>query len=162
MNDLQIVMPPDEPVIAFERLVDAEPDLVFRLFTEPEHLCRWWGPRHLELVECEIDLRVGGSYRFVQQAPDGQRFGFHGTYLSIDRPHRFVKTFVYEGRPDNEAVDTFTFDPAPGGTLVRCRTVHASIEARNAHAASGAASGLNDSYQRLAQLVTHLQEGTPP
>ena len=111
MDELQIEMPSNEPVITFRRRVAAHPDLVFRLFTEAQHLRRWWGPRRLELVECEIDLYIGGGYRLVQQAPDGQRFSFHGTYLAIERPHRLVQTFVYEGRPNNEVVETFSFAP---------------------------------------------------
>ena len=128
MDELQIEMPSNEPVITFRRRVAAHPDLVFRLFTEAQHLRRWWGPRRLELVECEIDLYIGGGYRLVQQAPDGQRFSFHGTYLAIERPHRLVQTFVYEGRPNNEVVETFSFSPVEGGTLVQCRAVHTSVE----------------------------------
>lgn len=157
MSNLHIEMPPDEPVIAFRRLVKAPPGLVFRLYTEPEHLRRWWGPRHFELVTCDIDLRVGGRYRFIQRAPDGQEFGFHGTYIEIEPPHRLVKTFVYEGRPDNEAIDTFTFEPAGENTFVHCRTVHSSLAARDAHARSGASAGLADSYQRQAKHLETLQ-----
>jgi uncharacterized protein YndB with AHSA1/START domain len=160
MGDFEIEVPSDEPVIEFRRHVAAHPDLVFRLFTEPEHLRRWWGPRRLELVVCEVDLRVGGRYRFVQQAPDGQRFSFHGTYLEIERPRRLVKTFVYAGRPDNEAVDTFTFAPVDDGTLVQCRTVHVSIEARDAHAASGAEVGLRESLSSLQALIANISKGT--
>ena len=162
MDELQIEMPTNEPVIAFRRRVAAHPDLVFRLFTEAQHLRRWWGPRRLGLVECEIDLYIGGGYRLVQQAPDGQRFSFHGTYLAIVRPHRLVQTFVYEGRPNNEVVETFSFAPIDGGTLVQCRSVHTSVEDRDAHAASGASAGLTESYQRQEQLVTHLQNGVLP
>ena len=135
---------------------------MFRLFTEAQHLRRWWGPRRLELVECEIDLYIGGGYRLVQQAPDGQRFSFHGTYLAIERPHRLVQTFVYEGRPNNEVVETFSFSPIEGATLVQCRAVHTSVEDRDVHAASGASAGLTESYQRQEQLVTHLQNGVLP
>ncbi len=162
MDELQIEMPSNEPVIAFRRRVAAHSDLVFRLFTEAQHLRRWWGPRRLELVECEIDLYIGGGYRLVQQAPDGQRFCFHGTYLAIERPHRLVQTFVYEGRPNNEVVETFSFAPIEGGTLVQCRSVHTSIEARDAHASSGASAGLTESYRRQEQLIVHLQNGVLP
>lgn len=159
MSDLHIEMPPDEPVIAFRRLVKAPPDLAFRLYTEPEHLRHWWGPRRLILTTCDIDLRVGGRYRLVQRAPDGTEFGFHGTYLAVERPHRLVKTFVYEGRPDNEAIDTFTFEPVGDNTLVRCRTVHSSIAARDAHAQAGASPGLTASYRRQAEHLATLQKG---
>ena len=162
MDELQIEMPSNEPVITFRRRVAAHPDLVFRLFTKAQHLRRWWGPRRLELVECEIDLYIGGGYRLVQQAPDGQRFSFHGTYLAIERPHRLVQTFVYEGRPNNEVVETFSFAPVEGGTLVECRAVHTSVEDRDAHAASGASAGLTESYQRQERLITHLQNGVLP
>lgn len=159
MSELEIEIPPDEPVIAFRRVVEAPRDLVFRMYTEPEHLRHWWGPRHLDLVVCEIDLRVGGNYRFVQRAPDGQEFAFHGEYRVIERPSRLVKSFVYEGAPDNEAVDTFTFEPAGEATLISCRTVHSSIAARDAHVASGAPAGLTASYQRLGELLASLQRG---
>jgi uncharacterized protein YndB with AHSA1/START domain len=159
VSELHIEMPPDEPVIAFQRLVNAPPEFVFRLYTESEHLRRWWGPRHLILTTCDIDLRVGGHYRMVQRAPDGQEFAFHGTYLEIERPYRLIKSFVYEGRPDNEAIDTFTFEPVGQRTVVRCRTVHPSMAARDAHAQSGASAGLTASYQRLEEHVAMLQRG---
>jgi uncharacterized protein YndB with AHSA1/START domain len=161
VSELEIEIPRDEPVVIFRRVVKAPPELVFRVYTEPEHLRRWWGPRHLVLVVCEIDLRVGGRYRLVHRAPDGQEFGFHGEYRLIERPHRLVKSFVYEGTPDNEAVDTFTFEPVDEGTLVGCRTVHSSIAARDAHVASGMEDGLTAGYQRLDQLTASLQRQVP-
>jgi uncharacterized protein YndB with AHSA1/START domain len=161
MSELEIEIPQDEPVVIFRRVIKAPPELVFRMYTEPEHLRRWFGPRHLELVVCEIDLRVGGRYRLVHRAPDGQEFAFHGEYRMIEPPHRLVKSFVYEGTPDNEAVDTFTFAPVAGGTLIACRTVHSSIAARDAHVAYGMEDGLTDSYQRLAELTASQQRGSP-
>jgi uncharacterized protein YndB with AHSA1/START domain len=159
MNELEIEVPRDEPVVIFRRLIKAPPALVFRMYTEPEHLRRWWGPRHLDLVVCEIDLRVGGRYRFVHRAPDGQEFGFSGEYRVIEPPHRLVKSFVYEGAPENEAVDTFVFEAVDEGTLIACRTVHQSIAARDAHLAYGMEDGLTASYQRLADLAASLQRG---
>jgi uncharacterized protein YndB with AHSA1/START domain len=161
MSELEIEIPPNEPVVIFRRQIKAPPQLVFRMYTEPEHLRRWWGPRHLELVVCEIDLRVGGRYRFVHRAPSGQEFAFYGEYRVIEPPHRLVQSFVYEGTPDNEAVDTFTFDPVAGGTLIACRTVHSSIAARDAHVAYGMEEGLIESYRRLADLTASLQKGIP-
>lgn len=72
-----------------------------------------------------------------------------------------MKSFVYEGRPDNEAIDTFTFEDVGHDTLVRCRTVHSSVAARDAHAESGASRGLAESYQRQEELLAALQKGTP-
>lgn len=161
MSELEIEIPRDEPVVIFRRLVKAPPELVFRMYTEPAHLRRWFGPPHLVLVVCEIDLRVGGRYRFVHRAPDGQEFGFRGEYRLIERPHRLVKSFVYEGTPENEAVDTYSFQSVDAGTLVSCRTVHSSIAARDAHVASGMEDGLTASYRRLDQLTASLQRQVP-
>ena len=75
-----------EPVITYRRFVPAPPELVFEAWTKPEHLTQWLGPAYLELSVCEIDLRVGGAYRFVHRAPDGTEHGFHGEYLEVVRP----------------------------------------------------------------------------
>jgi uncharacterized protein YndB with AHSA1/START domain len=159
VSELEIEIPPNEPVVAYRRVVKAPPELVFKMYTEPEHLRHWWGPRHLDLVACEIDLRVGGKYRLVERSPDGQEFAFHGEYRVIERPHQLVQSFVYEGTPENEAVDTFTFEPVDDGTLISCRTVHSSIAARDAHVASGSAAGLTASYQRLDEWTASLEKG---
>jgi uncharacterized protein YndB with AHSA1/START domain len=154
---LEIETPADEPVITFRRFVKAPPKLVFQAYTEPELLKQWWGPRYLELTVCEIDLRVGGSYRFVHRAPDGQEFGFHGEYREIDAPHRLVNTFVFEGVPDHEALDTVVFEEVDGGTMVVGRSVHDSIDARNMQVASGMEQGMIETYDRLDALVGSQQ-----
>ena len=151
---LEIETPADEPVIAFRRFVKAPPKLVFQAYTDPELLKLWWGPRYLELAVCEIDLRVGGSYRFVHRAPDGQEFGFHGEYREIDAPHKLVNTFVFEGAPEHEALDISVFEEVDGGTMVIGRSVHDSIEARDMHIASGMEQGMIETYDRLDELVT--------
>lgn len=161
MSELEIEIPHDEPVVIVRRLIKAPPDLVFRMYTEPEHLRRWFGPRHLDLVVCDIDLRVGGRYRLVHRAPDGQEFGFSGEYRVIEPPHRLVKSFVYEGTPDNVAVDTYTFEQVDEGTLIVGRTVHTSIAARDAHVSYGMEDGLTAAHQRLDDLAASLQRGIP-
>jgi uncharacterized protein YndB with AHSA1/START domain len=157
---LEIEIPPDQPVITFRRLVKATPELVFRMYTEPEHLRHWWGPRHLDVVVCEVDLRVGGTYRFVHRAPDGQEFSFRGEYHVIEAPRRLVKSFVYDGAPEDEAIDTFTFETVDEGTLITCTTVHSSIAARDAHVASGMEPGLTASYLRLDEWSASVWKGS--
>ncbi len=155
-STLELDIPAGQPTIGFRRFVKAPPELVFDVMTDPQHVPHWWGPRGLELVVCEMDLRVGGRWRFVSQAPDGQQFGFHGEYREIDRPHRVVQTFVFEGAPDHEAVDTLTFQPAEGGTLLVGEMVHDSVESRDAHVASGMAAGMEETYLRLDELLASL------
>jgi len=142
---LQITVPVDAPVIEFQRVVAASPTLVFELWTNPEHLRNWWGPKDYEMVSIDIDLRVGGTYRYVHRAPDGLEYAFHGTYRELDLPGRLVYTTVYEGAPDSEAVDSLTFDEVGGGTLIRCRSEHSSLAAREMYVAEGMERGLTES-----------------
>ncbi len=107
---LEVIAPANEPVIITHRFIKASPELLFKMWTTPEHLKNWMGPREMEMISCEIDLRVGGSYRYVHRTPDGQEFGFHGKYLEIEAPHRMVCTFVFELFPQAEAVDTLTLE----------------------------------------------------
>ncbi len=153
-TDLDLTIPVDEPVMEMRRFVKAPPALVFEAFTTAEGLRHWWGPRHLELVVCEIDLRVGGSYRFVQRAPDGREFAFHGGYREVDPPQRLVMTFAFEGFPDGEAVDTVTFAPVDGGTMIGSRTLHPTLETRDAHIANGMEGGMIESYERLDEWLS--------
>jgi len=97
---LEVIVAPDKPTIVTRRTVDAPRALVFDAWTKPEYIKRWLGPRNMEMVVCDVDLRVGGGYRFVHRTPDGQEFGFHGTYREISRPDRLVSTYVFELFPD--------------------------------------------------------------
>jgi uncharacterized protein YndB with AHSA1/START domain len=156
---LEVTALPGERSMEFRRFVKAPPALVFDILTKPEHLRHWWGPRELELAVCELDLRVGGSYRFVQRAADGREFVFTGEYRVIDPPHKLSYTFVYEGAPDDVAVDTITLEPADGGTVIRGTSVHASVAARDQHLAAGMERGMTEAYERFDELVATLQDG---
>ena len=114
----EIVTPPGEPVIHIRRFFNAPPELVYRALTEPEYIRRWFGPQRLEVTLCEADLRVGGTWRVIQCAPDGTEFAFHGEFLELDPPRKRVGTFVWEGAPDHVATETFVCEPAEGGTMV--------------------------------------------
>ena len=159
MADLttEIEIPADEPVINVRRFFKAPPELVYKALTEPEYLRRWWGPRQLEITECEADLRVGGSWRVVHRAPDGTEFVFGGTFLELDPPRKRVGTFRWEGAPEHEAVETFEVAAVEGGTLLTSCMRHDSLEARDMHVANGMEYGLKDSYERLDELVAAEQ-----
>jgi uncharacterized protein YndB with AHSA1/START domain len=150
---LEIETPADEPVIRYRRFVKAPPELVFRAYTDPGHMKNWLGPRYLETVLCEVDLRVGGRFRFVQRAPDGTEHGFHGVYSEVDPPHRLTNTFVYEPWPEAETVETIVFDAVTGGTMITGISRHTSIEARDRHVASGMEKGMSEGFEKLDELV---------
>ncbi len=103
-------------------------------------------------------MRVGGSWRIVHRAPDGAEFGFHGELLELEPPHRRVGTFVYEGAPEHEAVETLTLEATEGGTMLTSTTWHSSVEARDMHVANGMEEGIIDSNERLAELLASVQE----
>ena len=155
-NELEIIAEPNQPTIISRRVVDAPREVVWDLLTQPVHLKRWWGPRVLELVVCEVDLRVGGSYRFVQRTPDGQEFGFRGNYLEIKRPERIVNTYVFELMPDHAAQQTLILEDLGGKTRISTTTLHQSVADRDAHLASGMEPGMRDTYARLDELIAAL------
>ena len=157
-TETEITTPAGEPIIEVRRFFSAPPELVYRACTESEYLRRWWGPRRLEVSECEMDLRVDGSWRIVHRAPDGAEFAFHGEFLELEPPRRRVATFVYEGAPEHEAVETLVLEATEGGTMLTSTTRHSSVEARDMHVASGMEEGIVDSNERLAELLAALQE----
>lgn len=92
----------------------------------------------------------------MHRAPDGVEHAFHGTYRELDPPGRLVYTTVYEGAPDSEAVDSYTFDEVDGGTLIKCRSEHSSLAIRDMYVVEGMELGLIESHQRLDELIARL------
>ena len=157
-HKLEIIAEPGTTTILTRRVVDAPRPLVFDAFTKPEHLRRWMGPRELTMVSCDSDLRVGGTYRFVHRAPDGQEFAFSGVYREIVRPERLVRTFVFEPMPDDEALETLTLEESGGKTTINTLTLHNTVAGRDGHLADGRMeTGMTDGYARLDELLLSLQ-----
>lgn len=159
-SELEIIANPDEPTILSRRVINAPRALVWDLFTKAEHLKRWWGPRWLTMVSCEVDLRVGGSYRFVLRAPDGLECSFRGEYHEIIPQEKVVNTFVFEPLPDQGALQTLTMEEVHGRTIVSTITLHQSVANRDGHLASGMEAGMRDTYARLDELLAELQNQT--
>jgi len=130
---------------------------VFEAFTKPEHLKRWMGPCNLTMVVCDSDFRVGGRYRFVMRAPDGQEAAFHGEFREIVPPERIVRTFVFEPYPDAEALETLQLDERDGKTTITTTTLHKNVESRDGHLGSGMEAGMTEGYERLDALLAELQ-----
>ena len=105
-------------VLELTRVLPAPRERVFDALTRPEDLATWWGPREFTTPEIELDVRVGGRYRFTMQPPDGDRFHLSGEFLELDRPSRLAYTFRWEepAPDDRETVVTLTLDVVPAGT----------------------------------------------
>ena len=156
-KETEIETPAGEPVIRVRRFFKAPPELVYKACTEADYIRRWMGPRHLEVSECQVDQRVGGTWRLVHRAPDGAEFVFYGELLELDPPRRRVGTFVWEGAPEDEAVETMELEAVEGGTLLTTTMVHSSVAARDMHVANGMEGGVVESYERLDELVAAEQ-----
>jgi uncharacterized protein YndB with AHSA1/START domain len=147
---------PGQPTIVIRRTFDAPRRLVFEAMTKPEHLALWWGPRDSLVEECRVDLRVGGKWRIVLRTPDGDEHGFGGTYREILPPERVVATFVYDGFPDAEAVETMTLEEKGGKTLLTVTVLHTSVEHRDGQVAAGMETGCAESHDRLTEVLASM------
>jgi uncharacterized protein YndB with AHSA1/START domain len=144
---------PGKPTIVMSRVLDAPRRLVFEAYTNPRHISRWWGPRRLTAAVDKMDVRPGGAWRFVQRAPGGKEFAFHGTYREIVPPERIIATFEFEGMPGHVIVDTVTLEEHEGKTKLTVSSLFQSVEDRDGMLESGMESGASESMDRLAELL---------
>jgi uncharacterized protein YndB with AHSA1/START domain len=147
-GELTVTLPSDREIV-MTRVFDAPRASVFEAHSKCEHIKRWWGSN----LTCEMDFRPGGTYRFVQHAPDGGEHAFRGEYREIVAPERIVQTFEFEGMPGHVAVETLTFDEQDGKTTLTSTSVYQSVEDRDGIIATGMESGAAESLDRLADLL---------
>jgi uncharacterized protein YndB with AHSA1/START domain len=147
-----VVTLPSDTEMLITRSFDAPAELVFKAWTTPELVKRWWGFETSEWLVCEIDLREGGQWRYVIRDRD-MEVGFHGEYREIRRPHRLVSTEVYEGYPEGGSLNTMTLEEVDGVTTMTTLVQHEKPEHRDAQLASGMEEGMQVSYDRLEDLV---------
>jgi uncharacterized protein YndB with AHSA1/START domain len=152
----KVTLPTDEQIL-ITREFDAPRHLVYKAWTTPELVKRWWHANRGEMTVCEIDLRVGGTWRYVMIAEGGLEVAFHGEYREIVPNEQLVSTEVYEGFPDGEALDTLTLTEADGRTTLTILVEHTSKEHRDAHIESGMEDGMQDALDLLEQVAVSLR-----
>ena len=152
------VTTPSEQEIRFTRLFDAPRQLVFEAMTKPEHVKRWWGclDEGYSVAVCEIDLRPGGAWRFVNRHPGGDA-EFYGEYKEITPPSRLVYTEIFAPFPDSVSVVTAVFVEEGQKTRYTATVRYPSVEVRDMVFATGMEQGAGLSYDRLEDLVAELQ-----
>jgi uncharacterized protein YndB with AHSA1/START domain len=151
---------PTETQILITREFDAPKHLVYRAWTTPELVKRWWHANRGEVTLAEIDLRVGGIWRYVSRSEDGFEVGFHGEYREIVPNERLVTTEVYEGIPDADehaALDTLTLTESDGRTTLTVLVEHPTKEGRDAHINSGMEAGMQDAMDLLEEVAVSLR-----
>ncbi|MCA1672396.1 MAG: SRPBCC family protein [Actinobacteria bacterium] len=152
-----VVTLPADTQILITREFNAPKHLVYKAWTTPELIKRWWSGDRGEVTIAEVDLRVGGTWRYVMVANEGFEVAFHGEYREIVPNERIVSTEVYEGMPEGEAVDTLTCTEKDGRTTVTILVQHSSQEHRDAHINSGMEGGLQEAMDHLEQVAVSLR-----
>jgi len=149
---------PSDREIRLTRLFDAPRALVFEAMHTPEHVKQWWGclVEGYSVSVCEIDLRPGGAWRFVNRLPNGKEVAFHGVYREIVRPERVVNTEIFEEYPDVESVVTTILAEEKGKTRLTVTAAYPSVEVRDMVLKSGMDRGAALSYDRLEEVAAAL------
>jgi uncharacterized protein YndB with AHSA1/START domain len=154
-----VTLPTDEQIL-ITREFDAPKHLVYKAWTTPELVKRWWHANRGEVKSAEIDLRVGGTWRYVSVTDDGVEFGFHGEYRELVPNERIVSTEAFEGIPDpdaNATVNTATFTEEDGRTTLTILVEAPSKDVRDAMIDSGMEAGMQDALDLLEQVAVSLR-----
>jgi uncharacterized protein YndB with AHSA1/START domain len=148
----KVTLPADDQIL-ITRQFDAPKHLVYQAWTTPELVRRWWHAGRGEMTVADIDLRVGGAWRWVMIATGGFEVGFHGEFREIVPSERLVFTEVYEGGPDAAAVNTLTLTEEDGRTTLSILVQHSSQEFRDMHINSGMEAGLQTALDLLEEIA---------
>jgi len=155
----KVTLPSDTQILV-TREFDAPRRLVWRAYTEPELIKRWWAGEKGKVTSVEVDLRVGGRWRYVMEADGGFEVAFHGDYREIVEPERLVNTEAFEGIPEpdeNAALVTATFNEKGEHTFLEVLIESKTKEGRDAIVGSGMESGMQQSYDALEKVAISLR-----
>jgi uncharacterized protein YndB with AHSA1/START domain len=155
-NAATVTLPTDTEIL-ITRAFDAPRHLVYRAWTEPDLIARWWAGDRGKVTSIEVDLRVGGAWRFVMIANEGFEVAFHGEFREIVPDERIVRTEIFEGMPDAEAISTTTFAERDGQTTVSILVQHASRANRDIQINSGMEDGLQEALNDLEEVARSLR-----
>lgn len=159
VNKTKIIVEPGKQEIFIERELDAPRELVFKAFTDPKLYSQWLGPRRLTTKFELLEPKNGGSYRFINEDEKGNKFAFHGVYHEVLEPERIIGTFEFEGLPEKGHVSleiTKFEELTKGRTKLTTQDVFMSVADRDGMVQSGMEEGVNDSYDRLEELLARM------
>ena len=151
----KVTFPADEEIL-ITREFDAPKHLVYKAYTTPELVSRWWPGRRGEMESAEIDLRVGGQWRYVMVAHGEHQVAFHGEFSEIVENERLVTTEVYEGAPDSPALNIVTFEEAGGRTTLTILMRVQSREVRDIIIETGMEGGMQEGMDLLEEVAREL------
>lgn len=161
-NRTKITAEPGRQELFIVREFDAPRELVFKAFTEPKLYVQWLGPRRFTMRLEKFEPRSGGSWRYTHTDKDGNEYGFHGVIHEVLAPERMIDTFEFEGLPEkgHVSLETARFEELPGGrTRFTAQSVFQSVAVRDGMMQSGMEEGVNESHERLDELLKKMQRG---
>ncbi len=150
-NRITVTLPSDLEIL-ITRVFNAPRELVFRAHTDPALIPLWWGPRSTTTVVEKMDPRPGGQYRFIHRS-DGEEYVFSGEFREVVPFERIVQTSEFDQAPGTVVIETLTLEERDGKTLLTVLQACPTMEARDAILASGMEYGLNETYDRLSELL---------
>jgi uncharacterized protein YndB with AHSA1/START domain len=160
MNKKSIVVHREELAFIVTMIFDAPRELVWRVYTNPALVPKWWGPRDLSTTVEKMDVRVGGVWRYIQKDAAGNEYAFHGVYQQVDAPKWLTSTFEFEGMPGQIVTETVIFEELPDGrTKVTSRSTVDSLEALEAIVQPGMEEGAIETWERFGEVIALLLAG---
>lgn len=155
MNETTFTVTDGRQDIITRRMFDAPAALVYRAYTEPELVARWWGGQDPTEVS-KLEARVGGQWRFAQRGEDGSEYGFHGVFHALTPGEGLVYTYEFEGMPGHVAMETIGLVEQDGRTEMTSTLVFQSVADRDGMVASGMEGGAKTALDTLEELVKTL------
>src|SRR5438876_3388060 len=149
-------LPGDREILS-TRIFDAPRELVFKAYTDPRLIERWWGPRRYTTRVEKLELKPGGAWRFLNIDADGTEYAFRGEFREVVPPERIVWTFEFEGAPGQMSIDTVTFEEQDGRTKMTSRSVFDSPEGRDGMVQAGMEEGYRESLDRLDEVLAQME-----
>jgi len=154
MSKVKFDIDKDKLQVRMTHVFSAPPERLWKAYTDPSEIPKWWGPAHLTTVVDKMDVRVGGVWRFIQTEPNGNEYAFNGVYKELVAPKLLRDTFEYEPVPGHILQETFEFNPlTDGGTKLVSTSQFESIEDLEGMIAMDMVEGSTESQERLAALV---------
>ncbi len=163
MGKTNLVIEPGKQEFTVTRVFDAPPALVYKAYTDPNLLRQWLGPRDLKMTELQMEVKPGGTWRFVHSDDQGNAYHFFGVFHTVEPNTRLVRTFEFLGAPGHISLESAVFEEEPGGkTRLTTHAVYQSVEDRDGMVDAGMEGGMNEGWDRLDQLLAEAQRGKAP
>jgi uncharacterized protein YndB with AHSA1/START domain len=159
MAKVDFAVEPGKQEIVITQLYNAPRELVFKAYTDPNLISKWWGPKRYTTIVDKMDVRPGGIWRFINRDKDGAEYAFHGVYHEVSPPMRLVYTFEFEGMPGHVSFETVMLEEQDGKTKVTDKVVFQSVEDRDMMVKTGMKEGATESMERFSELLTKFSGG---